>query len=477
MPDSQVVLPRKVATKASSSTVTTKYAKGNAVPDTNYPIYNSTIRSLRGVGDVVKALRQLARKEGTLSSAIFDFVEIANSGLQVRAFDTQTNQFSPEATELAKGLFAALDTLEDYSGYSDVMTVDQLTETALREVVITNQVAGELVLDKARLPSQIVLSPFESLKWKSDGNGGKYPVQQGQYTGGDEKDLNIPTFWVCTLHQDLTTAYATSMMEPAVDTTYYFEEFIEDMRRVVRKSGHSRSVVTLDSEKVSNAAPPDVRKDPAKLKTFMASVMEDVRLVVSSLEPEDALVIYDTAKADLLAERSVKEDYTGLLETLSGQLATSLKSHPSILGLRMEGSQSLSNTESLVYLKIAKSVQRPVKDLLSRAMTLAIRLYGVDAYVKVAFNPINLRPEDELEPYKSMRQARILESLSLGFLTDDEAAILLKTGTRPPGSPTLSGTFFYQKNTAMADGIAMTNGAQESALVPKTPTKAGGASQ
>lgn len=478
MPESQITLPSKLATRATAATVASRYDAGATIPDANRAIYNDSVRMLRGTGAVAQALRLMVRKEGTLSSAVFNFVAIANSGLTLRAYDTQTNQFSSEATRTAQGLFAAMDTLEDYTGYADLMTVGQLTETALRETVLTNQVAGELVLDEAQLPKQIVFVPFEALKWASAGDGSKYPVQKGIYTtSGDDVPLNIPTFWVETLNQDLTSAYVTPMMEPALDSVYYFEEFIEDMRRVVRKSGHSRTLVTLDSEKVIAAAPAAIKKDSKKMSAFMTGVMEDVRTVVSALEPEDALVIYDTAKTELLAERSVKEDYTKLLETLSGQLATSLKSHPSILGLRLEGSQSLSNTESLLFLKGAKALQRPVQDLFSRAMTLAIRLIGVDAYVKVGFQPINLRPEDELEAYKSMRQARTLETLSLGFITDEEAAILLGTGERPEGAPALSGTFFYQKDNSLADEVAMTNGAQESALVPKTPSKAGGKSQ
>ncbi len=478
MPEGKVTLPNKLAVKATAATSASRYPKNATIPDSNVALYNSTIRSLRGNGAVSQALRLMVRKEGTLSSAVFNFVEIANSGLTVKAYDTKTNQFSVEATRLAESLMSAMNTLDDYSAYSDQMTVDQLVETALRETVVTSQCAGELVLDEAQLPSQIVLVPFESLKWESDGDGGKYPVQKGTYTAdGEDVPLNIPSFWVSTLHQDLTTAYATSIMEPSLDSVYYFEEFIEDMRRVVRKSGHSRTLITLDSEKVAAAAPASIQKDSTKMQAFMNKVMEDVRQVAAGLEPEDALVIYDTAKTELLAERSVKEDYTGLLETLSGQLATSLKSHPSILGLRLEGSQSLSNTESLLFIKGAKALQRPVKDVLSRAMTLAVRLYGVDAYVKVGFNPINLRPEEELEAYRAMKQARVLELLSLGFMTDEEASIILQTGERPPGSPALSGTMFYQKDNTLSDEVAMTNGSQESALVPKTPDKAGGKSQ
>lgn len=474
----QVTLPRTLARTAVSATASSRYQPNNRIPNTNTPIYDATIQSLRSGGAVAPALRLMTRKEGTLSSAVFSFVEIAKSGLQIKAYDNNSSVFNSQATELAMSLFATLDTLGDYTqGYADLMTVPQLQESMLREAVLTNQVACELVLDKSRLPEKIVIAPFESLEWRSDGNGGKYPVQLGAFTGKGEVSLDIPTFWTASLHQDMTSSYATPMMESALDTTYYFEEFIQDMRRVVRKSGHTRTVATLDSEKVRNSAPAEVQKDPDKLKAFMDEVSLQVQRVLSALEPEDALVVYDTAETQLLSDKSAKTDYTELLSTISGQLATSLKSHPSILGLRLEGSQSLSNTESLIFLKIAKAIQRPVADVLSRAMTLAVRLFGVEAYVKVAFNPINLRPEDELEAYRTMQQSRILERLSLGLITDEEAAVELGTFPLPANYRPLSGTFFHQGTGNIEDLVAMTNGAQETAMVPDTPTKAGGRSQ
>lgn len=473
----QVILPRRLANKATTATSSSRYDKDALIPNQNSPIYDSTIQALRNGGAVATALRLLTRKEGTLSSAVFSFVEIAKSGLKVRAYDNGTTNFNPEATELAKSLFAELDTLNDYTkGYSDVMSTSQLEETMIREVVLTNQVAAELVLNKAQYPDRLVVVPFESLQWKSKGDGGRYPVQLGQYTGIGEVSLNIPNFWVASLHQDMTSSYATPMLESALGMTYYFEEFVQDMRRVVRKAGHSRTVCTLDSEKVINSAPPEIRKDAKLLRTYMEDVSSQVQTVLSGLEPEDALVVYDTAETTLLTDKGVKQDYTDLLSTLSGQLATSLKSHPSILGLRLEGSQSLSNTESLIFLKIAKAVQRPVQDVMSRAMTLAVRLFGVEAYVKATFGPINLRPEDELEAYRTMRQQRILEQLSLGLISDEVAAAELGIEL-PEGFTPLSGTMFHNKSGNVPSEIPGTQGAQEQALEPNTPKRGGGKSQ
>ena len=63
---------------------------------------------------------------------------------------------------------------------------------------------------------------------------------------------------------------------------------------------------------------------------------------------------------------------------------------------------------------------------------------------------MNLKPENELEAFKTLKQARILEQLSLGLITDEQAAEEL-TGdpTLPKGYVRLAGTWFYKKNAAL----------------------------
>jgi len=473
-----VVLPRSVAKKATTKTISSKTAKNGVIPNDSSGYYNQSVQDIRNEPSQATALRKLCKKAGHVSSAVFSFVEIAKSGFTATAYVTGTNEHSQDGTNVAKSVMARLDTLYDYSkGYADVMSLDSLIETMLREANLTSFVGAELVLNEAFLPDRIVITPAESIKWASNGDGTKHPVQSGAFVGGDDIPLNIATYWTSTVHQDPTKVYASPMLEPAIETAVYYTEFVEDMRRSVRSTGHSRLIITLDSEKVAAAAPDDVKDDAKKLSAFMAAALDEVVTLVRGMEPEDALVTYDSIEADDLQAKDVKADYTQLLTAISGMLATSLKSHPSILGLRLEGSQSLSNTESMVFLKIAKSIQKPVEDVMSRALTLAVRLYGVDVYIKFRFNPINLRPEDELEAYKAMQQARILEQLSLGFLTDDQAAEKLGTGTRPAGAPTLSGTMFYKQSATDVKEVGAPRDAQAEAIDPGTPKKAGGSSQ
>ena len=473
-----VALPRRLANKAQSKQPGSEVDKGQQISPGSPLLVSQTVRQLRTNGRIAEAIRKLAREDGTVSAAVFAMVQVAMSGFTVKAYNSGDHQLSLEGTDLARSIVASMDTLYDYTkGYADKKPIAAVIESGLREVILTGAIAGELVLDKQRLPDRIQLVAHETIRWYSNGDEGKYPKQQPS-GGGDEIDLNIATFWIAEMHKEATQKYAGSMLEAALNSSFYYTEFIEDMRRTVRRGGHSRLVAKLNSEMIVASAPQDTQDDPEKLKKYMDDVRSGVEDIISSLEPEDAVVAFDSVEFDNLTADGEKADYKELLNALSGVLATSLKSHPSILGLRLSGSQSLSNTESLIFLKTARAAQVPVETLMSRALTLGARLYGADVYVKFRFEPIDIRPETELEAFKTMEQSRILELLSLGFITDEEAAEQLKTGPRAPGAPPLSGTMFSKNTSANAADNASPNAdPQGRALQPDTPKKAGGESQ
>lgn len=472
-----VILPKRIPTKATSSTAATRYDKGAVIPRADSRQYAQSIDSIRSSGDTFTAIRQLAAVDGTVASAVHSFIQIANSGIGVAAYDTSTHQYNPDATQAATSVLAAFNTLHDYTkGFSNKKSIEAVIETLLQETLLTGGCAVELILNKFYLPERLEPVSLSQLDWVSKGSGEVYPQQKG--ATGTPISLNIPTFFVGQSRQDPTTVYSKSMLEPALTSVFMFDEFVEDVRKVIRRSGHSRLTVKLDAAKVKASAPPEVQTDPAKLAAYLESVRDQVETLLAEIEPDDALVYFDSAEAELLnSQVGGQADYTPLLKSLAGILATSLKVPPSILGLRLEGSQSLSNTESLVFLKVVESLHQPVETVLSRAITLAVRLLGQNAYALVRFNNVDFRPASELEAFSIMHQQRILEQLSLGFITDDEAAFLLKTGPRSPTAPPLSGTMFHKNSVAdKAKEASPNSDPQGRALQPDAPSSAGGSS-
>jgi hypothetical protein len=469
-----ISLPRNVTSVVKSRTAESKVERGQTILNEDRTWRVRDPRTLRTQGRVIEALRILAKENGNLSTALFDMVQIANSGWKVAAFKPGTTEFSEEGTILANNIMASMDTLYDYTkGFGKKRPIAQIVETLLRETAITGGASMELALDVGRYPDRFQVVDYSTLDWVSDGKGGKYPQQVGF---GDPIPLNIPTFYAESLHQEANTAYATSLFRASLEGVFSSMDFIADMKRVLFKAGHSRLVVTLDAESIAASAPEDIRKDDKKLKEYLTSVKTEVEDALKDISPEDAVVSFDSVKFDTHDIGGTKSDYTPLLTSYSNIEATGLKTPPSILGMRAEGSQSLSNSETLIFLKTAASLQGPVAAVMSRALTTACRLYGSDVYVKLKFKEIDLRPPAELEAFYTMREQRIMQRLSYGIITDAEMRYELDIPYRP-GAPKLSGTRFYDQ--PVKQDTSTTTGGQENTLQPdsSTPRKGGGKSQ
>jgi hypothetical protein len=166
---------------------------------------------------------------------------------------------------------------------------------------------------------------------------------------------------------------------------------------------------------------------------------------INDLEPEDALVHFDSVGINLLNNGNISLDaeYQTLNNMVDAKVSTGARTMPSVLG-HGSGSQNVASAETLLFTKNAKGmVQAKLNEIYSRALTLAVRLFGYDVYVEFRYADIDLRPESELESFRSMRQSRVLEQLSWGFISDEQASIELTGQLPPPGFKPLSGTGFY----------------------------------
>lgn len=474
----QVVMPKSVPKKVLSAPAQGNVTKGQDVRRPNDMNRTLQIADIRQETDVVKAIRRLATDERYSSNAVFSIVHLALTEFRAVGYDNVTGEFSQDVTNAVRQIMVRMDTLNDYTQkFNKKPTVRQFVETSLREAAVAGAVAAELVLDKAGLPDRLQSVAYESLTYVSKGDGKVYPKQKPAAGGGTDIDLDIANFFISELNLGANETYATPMYKSSLIDTFQNNDFIDDMRRVVFKAGHSRLVVTLNSEKVRASASEEIQADDQKMMQYMIDVQNQTQKAVSELRPEDGVVVYDNMEVDVADIGGQKADYVPLMQQVSNMQATSLKAPPSILGIRSEGSQSLANSETLVYLKIAKAIQGPVCDLMSRALTMAVRLLGVQGYVKFVMDPIELRPESEREAYTMTRQQRILNQLSLGLITDEHACLELKIPYRPDMTP-LSGTRFLDKSQTNTYNNSPDNtGGMEQTMNSDTPDKAGGDSQ
>ena len=411
-------------------------------------------------------LRKLNKASPDLSAATFTAPRMCVSKYMALARNLD-GSLNPEGTKLVQQLCRKFDLTGPAKGFNDYGTLRAVAESLVTELMLLGGMSVELVLDSARLPEGFRAIAVDSVKFKYKQNR-RVPYQ---VIGGEEILLDIPTFFYASIDQDLTTPYAESPVQSSLQPIQASQTFQNDTRRVMKRAIHPRLLAMIKEEAWRKTVPSHILHDPEKLLAFAAATLENIRSTIDGLGPDDALVGFDTVEFDYMngGNSNVSEEYKVLAALQNGKIAAGAKTSAVVLGHEAAASTNIASTQSMLGVKTYSSLQRKLNEIFSRALTLAVRLYGVDCVVEFEFQEVDLRPEMELEAYKSMKQSRIYEQLSVGQITDEEAALAL-TGSLPPaGAPKLSGTFFKTgASTTIANPDSQTSVADQT-LQPDTP--------
>lgn len=349
--------------------------------------------------------------------------------------------FNIDGTRLVMQLLRQMNTMPDYvDGFSKVGSLQSVSEALGKSMSQEGAMGLELVLDKNRLPFSFQPFPPGSVVFEEDDKG----LKPKQKVGGDLIDLDLPTiFWV-SIDPDLYDPYPQSPMEPAMQPVLASTTFLQDLRRICARHAYPRYEIILVEDKVKERIPQEVLQDPDKVAPYLNGLFDEAETAINDLGVDQALIHYDFFTVEILEVSGT--DASKTFETVnqihSGKLATALKTPPSVLGMGAT-SQNLASTETLMYmLQVNGLIRKKLNEIYSKALTLSVRLFGLDVTVEFEFDDIDLRPSSELEAYKSMKQSRILTQLSFGLISDEEACLRLTYQLPPPSFKPLSGTLF-----------------------------------
>ena len=416
----------------------------NQVPRGNFQVANVDLAAAYRFGaDTNTVIRDFARVSPEMSAAVFANIRVGIPEKYIAIARNAEGEFDEEATRFVMNLLRYMDGTPDYiNGFTQVSTLRSVAESLAKQGQLQGAMAMELVLDKQRLPSMFRPLPVEQIFWFGDGAA----VKPKQRVGGQDLDLDVPTFFYTSLDQVLTDAYAQSPLEAAVQPVIAATNHLNDMRRLCQRSAYARYDIILDSEKVTNMMPAEVLNDPdpnAK-STWINGVFASAQQAISDLGPEQALVHFDYFTIEYVKgdPGDMPETFDTVNNIYGTKVATGAKTPPSVIGLGATN-QSISSSETLMFMINANGMVRlKLQEIFSKALTLAARLMGYDVTVSFEYDDIELRPAGELEAYKAQKQSRILTQLSFGFITDAEAGLRL-TGQLPPkGFKPLMGTQF-----------------------------------
>lgn len=437
----------KIAAKVGE-TVPASYIKKTTaqISDTSTNYTNTDLTTLRNQGSSQKdAIKALVQNSPDASFAAYSKARFAITDSYTVIAYTIDGVVDVAGTITAQSLANRLDNLRPYyDKYSKPSDFRSLSERAIAQLQYYGSFGGQLVLEAGNVPSRIEIFSTRNMKFE-ERNGREVPYIEQQSV---RYYLDTPLVSIQDLDQDVTTPYSMSPLQSATQPLIADHEFVNDLRRAFSKANLPRPTVKILTEQFMNSLPVDIRMNPVKLAEAQDELISRVQSELNGLSPEDCLVYFDNMVVEHLtagnnsSDRSVEQHK----DLMNAKVASGLHTMPAMLG-RGENSTS-SSTEAMAYLRAVEGEQEKLNSMFSSLLTVGTRLLGHDVFVKFTYADPELRPKSELESFRTMKQSRIMEQLNYGFISDEEASILL-TGSLPSGNFTsLSGTRFYDSSSS-----------------------------
>lgn len=395
-------------------------SKGQPVARPTGRYTDSSVADLKTQQTPAELLYTLSRWDPDFSNAVWNFMRVAESGWKAIGCDKEGNPDS-KVQERLELMLQRLNWAQDYTQFTMPLSVDGVVAQLTKYVVLRGALACELVLGEDSLVRELVAVDPVRVQFMQPENGVFKPFMKSN--DGKDVSLDFPTFVWEVLDPDAETPYEQPPLLSAINAVMFRIGVLEDLQRVVKRVAYPRITVKLLEETIIANMPLDVQVDPEAKAKWLKDRKTEVARLLEDVRPEDALVMWDSMEVGILSdENNPTIDFRPLIEVLSQLITSSLKTLPTIMGYKFSSSQTIAATETLLYTKGVRGIQRPVERAVSRMLTLALLLEGTQGVVKFKFMPIELRPETELENQRAMKQARILELHSEGWISDEEAA-------------------------------------------------------
>lgn len=426
------------------------YLKTTRPSDAVLPLNDRTLASidtttLRSGADTRTVIRNFVAASPDLSAAVWAYVRLGLPQKFTAVAKNPDNTFNREATLLVQQLITRFNLLPDYAtdGFTGPQSIRATSESLAKELIQYGSCSGEVVLGKDRLPKRV--QPISTTQIKFIANPDK-TLTPWQYVGSEKINLDYPTFIYVSLDQDLLEPYSSSPIESAIKPVIHSEQFSNDISRIVGKVIHPRQKVSIDEEKVRKFMSPEAQMDATKAVEELNAIVSAIESKINSLRPEDALVYLDSLEfaVENPSNAGLSAEYGVLQDMANARLSTGSKTNGTVLGFA-SGSSNIASSEIMLFMRSCTgAVKAPIEEFWSRALTLSARLLGNDVVVEFEFEPIDLRPDAELMSFRQTKQMMVLEQLSLGLISDDEASLQLTGQLAPLGMKPLSGTMFKQ---------------------------------
>ena len=447
----QVLLPKKKANPAGTAYTNTfnPTSTGSVLSLPNYRNHLQDIFTNRVSQDARDILKDLVKYDSDVSATLHAYLTVADTTPRFYVYDAN-GELDYAGQKTLEQIMGGITRRSDYTtGFAFTDSFRQIAEDFRYNILLRGSVAAELIFNKLLIPAEIRNVDTATLEW-FEAAPGVFKPQQRAPGASQPISLDIANFFVKQYRQNPNEIYSESIFVSAINTIAARQQVINDLYRIMQKTGYPRLDVTVVEEVLRKSAPLDIAKNPATLANWIDGQIADISNTLASLRPDSVFVHSDAVETEILNQAGPGRafDVTSIIEVLNAQNQGALKTVATFIG-RGESGVNTASVEARVFSMAADSLNGPVADMFSDMMTLALRMTGYEGYVECMFDKAELRPQTELEPMLVIKQTRYLELLSLGLIDDNRFHMEIFGQTRPDSAPELSGTGFATKSAGV----------------------------
>jgi hypothetical protein len=360
----------------------------------------------------------LANISPDISRALWDTLRMIDPGHDIVARVPK----SKERHEAGQLILDQLEDRVDERQGSLATVIGKLSISAF----MRGAIFAELVLDKgATTALDIVVPDPLSVRFRLYDDpvyGESYEL--GQWQSGNFVNLERPTIIYEPIDPMPGPPYGRAPIVPAIFPSLFLLSVMHDLKRVISQAGYLRVNIKILVDKVQSALAID---DVDSLVAEINSLVEEVGDAWHAQEPDDSYVYPDYIEV-VPHEGAMTMGDNGmagadsLIAALERMLVRALKSMPIVMGAAEGVSEANADRQWEMYMATISSLQKKIASVLSRLLTLAMEVEGVQAVAEVDFDQVRAAEAYRDAQTDLVKIAFAQQAEDAGYMTHDEAS-------------------------------------------------------
>jgi len=327
---------------------------------------------------------------------------------------------SAEGQKYLDTLVDSMNHTDGLSGFALPNTVPDIVARIGRNILTSDNASGALfvALDQKYRAVKFHVLDCDGVYFETKGDRHvPYVIKNGRRVS-----LDFANFLWQPMDPGAEQVTGNNPLRPGLRTSFTKMEFLSNLRKVLRNQAWPKVKVTINEEAVINMAPPEVRQDAKKLIEFMTDYIGKVEDQLTGIDPDQNIVTYNTIEDISYLETTGNFDPAPYAKLLEGENISGYKAPSSVVGRggNQDTGEGLGSAELVIFRRTIKAFRRTIEELMSRALTLSMRLEGLQGRAKFAFKEFTLRPPEESAQFNSIEVDTIINAWNNGAIGDTE---------------------------------------------------------